>query len=288
MTAPTPVQFSETLLKELKAFGLPELPASSNARDHAYESNLVGLSFSGGGIRSATFNLGIIQALAQVELLSRFHYLSTVSGGGYVGSWLSALTNRRMDGDIRRTEQAIAEASGLVRPKVLLNSARADTQCAANAIYFLRQFSNYLIPHKRLLSGDSLAALGTYMRNVLINQIILIALFSAAMTLPYFLAWIGHASIGHSYEATFVAGITFSIASSIIGFCVWAQPGLQRHKPSIWWKWQGRLTGVALFLLFFGIFLFTVAVFDIEETKIGPLPVKFLDPLLSPTEQSMR
>ena len=54
----------------------------------------IGLAFSGGGIRSATFNLGIIQALADCRLLSKFHYLSTVSGGGYIGSWLSALIHR--------------------------------------------------------------------------------------------------------------------------------------------------------------------------------------------------
>ena len=51
---------------------------------------LTGLAFSGGGIRSATFNLGVLQALAECGLLTRFDYLSTVSGGGYIGSWLSA------------------------------------------------------------------------------------------------------------------------------------------------------------------------------------------------------
>ena len=56
--------------------------------------NLIGLAFSGGGIRSATFNLGILQALAENGLLHKFDYLSTVSGGGYIGSWLAALTLR--------------------------------------------------------------------------------------------------------------------------------------------------------------------------------------------------
>ena len=49
-----------------------------------------GLCLSGGGIRSASFCLGILQALAKRGLLSQFDYLSTVSGGGYIGSWLSA------------------------------------------------------------------------------------------------------------------------------------------------------------------------------------------------------
>ena len=49
-----------------------------------------GLALSGGGIRSATFSLGVLQAIAQRRHLGRFDFLSTVSGGGYAGSWLSA------------------------------------------------------------------------------------------------------------------------------------------------------------------------------------------------------
>src|SRR5689334_22429558 len=48
------------------------------------------LCLSGGGIRSASFALGVIQALAKRKLLQRFTYLSTVSGGRYIGSWLTA------------------------------------------------------------------------------------------------------------------------------------------------------------------------------------------------------
>jgi hypothetical protein len=50
---------------------------------------VIGLAFSGGGIRSATFNLGVLQALAALGWLSRFDYLSTVSGGGFIGSFYS-------------------------------------------------------------------------------------------------------------------------------------------------------------------------------------------------------
>ena len=47
------------------------------------------LCLSGGGIRSATFSLGVLQGIAKKRKLSEFDYLSTVSGGGYIGSWLS-------------------------------------------------------------------------------------------------------------------------------------------------------------------------------------------------------
>jgi patatin-like phospholipase len=53
-------------------------------------TNATGLALSGGGIRSATFCLGVVQALHRRKLFAQFDYLSTVSGGGYLGSFLSS------------------------------------------------------------------------------------------------------------------------------------------------------------------------------------------------------
>ena len=50
---------------------------------------LTGLALSGGGIRSATFNLGLLQCMARRGLLDKVDYLSTVSGGGYIGTALT-------------------------------------------------------------------------------------------------------------------------------------------------------------------------------------------------------
>lgn len=47
-----------------------------------------GITLSGGGIRSATFSIGILQALASKDFLKTFDYMSTVSGGGYAGTSL--------------------------------------------------------------------------------------------------------------------------------------------------------------------------------------------------------
>ena len=52
--------------------------------------NKIGLACSGGGIRTATFNLGIMEVLREKGMLEKVDYLSTVSGGGFVGSWLTA------------------------------------------------------------------------------------------------------------------------------------------------------------------------------------------------------
>ena len=55
------------------------------------DAPLVGLALSGGGIRSAAFNMGVLQVLARSGLLARTDYLSSVSGGGYIASCLTWL-----------------------------------------------------------------------------------------------------------------------------------------------------------------------------------------------------
>ena len=58
---------------------------------HACHPKRAGLCLSGGGIRSATFGLGVLQSLARLQLLDKFDYLSTVSGGGYIGAMYGRL-----------------------------------------------------------------------------------------------------------------------------------------------------------------------------------------------------
>lgn len=53
----------------------------------------VGLAISGGGIRSATFALGVTQVLARQGVLKDVDVLSTVSGGSYLGSFISSVLN---------------------------------------------------------------------------------------------------------------------------------------------------------------------------------------------------
>ncbi|MBS0292755.1 MAG: hypothetical protein JSS01_09605 [Proteobacteria bacterium] len=62
-----------------------------NAR--ARQLPTVGLALSGGGVRSATFGLGLLRGLATQALLARVDYLSTISGGGYVGAMLGRLVS---------------------------------------------------------------------------------------------------------------------------------------------------------------------------------------------------
>lgn len=70
-----------------------------------------GLAFSGGGIRSASFGLGVAQALADRGLLKGFDVMSTVSGGGFVGGFIT----RRMG---QGGEQALAQPDGPDTPAI--------------------------------------------------------------------------------------------------------------------------------------------------------------------------
>src|SRR5882757_1075095 len=92
-----------------------------NVADGDGSTGLTGLALSGGGIRSATFSLGVLQALAAARKLASFDYLSTVSGGGYIGSWLSAW--------VRRTSLAnVQEKLGKTGPAPAGSAAAANLQ----------------------------------------------------------------------------------------------------------------------------------------------------------------
>jgi hypothetical protein len=102
---PLSPQQNEALV--LQAIVLEALTREECSRD------LVGLALSGGGIRSASFNLGLLQAL-EPTILRRVDYLSTVSGGGYIGSFLSSLVLR---GDVHFDRDRFPTRELPIRPE---------------------------------------------------------------------------------------------------------------------------------------------------------------------------
>jgi kumamolisin len=157
-------------LQQIRSSRLERLEANENTRDPA--NSLIGLAFSGGGIRSATFNLGILQGLARLGLLRKFDYLSTVSGGGYIGSWLMAWMHHQNIG-VKEVERKLAPAA-YVPHKVT----------EASELRFLRNYSNYLTPRTGLLSADFWAFVASYLRNTLLNLIILLLALLSLLLLP--------------------------------------------------------------------------------------------------------
>jgi hypothetical protein len=134
-----------------------------------HERNLTGLCFSGGGIRSATFGLGLLQSLTREGFLKRFDYLSTVSGGGYIGAWLSAWIRH--------------EGRDTVETKMGDRSVD-PTDPEAAPIAHLRAYSNYLSPRVGMFSADTWTLIATYLRNLLLMWLILIPLLASAVMIP--------------------------------------------------------------------------------------------------------
>lgn len=110
-------EFKQLELRRKKLFG--EEAAAS------FERNRFGIALSGGGIRSATINLGFLRTLNTFHILEKADYLSTVSGGGYTGAFIQTTVKEKGDYDELFEEQKIKN---------------------------LRSYGNYLIPGQSVLS----------------------------------------------------------------------------------------------------------------------------------------
>jgi len=139
----------------------------------------VGLALSGGGIRSATFSLGVLQAFALSGLLRRFDWLSTVSGGGYVGSFLGRLYTRPK-------EELLGALPRIIRPSPDTKLSTADlverilSVPQSKPLSFLRENGRYLSPNG---AGDLLLAGAVVLRNTVSIHVVL-----ATLVLTLFLA----------------------------------------------------------------------------------------------------
>lgn len=123
------------------------------------------LCLSGGGIRSATFSLGVLQGLAEEKSLEEIDYLSTVSGGGFVGSWLSRWIGEEEDG--------VKSVSRKLR-----NEGGSNQQLIG-----LRQFSSYLSP-QRGFTTDSITLGSIVLRNLFLCWLVLVPFILAVLMIP--------------------------------------------------------------------------------------------------------
>ena len=146
----------------------------------AASDTLVGLALSGGGIRSATFALGAIQALAAKDLLKKFDYLSTVSGGGYIGGAISWLLSDKAQADYARdrSQQGLDPDPpfgtgpgdfpfGTDDPRPDAERRAGDTQ--RRMLKYLREHGYYLTPG----AGISVLSLfGIVLRGTFLNLVV--------------------------------------------------------------------------------------------------------------------
>lgn len=132
--------------------------------------DLTGIALSGGGIRSATFSLGVIQALAEKGVLKRFDYSSTVSGGGYIGSALTWLLSREWkDKKDRQVPMGLGQ-DDLPFGTHWRSMSGGGYQSYKKAILsFMRQHANYLRPGHGITLGSLIAVV---LRGIFISLLV--------------------------------------------------------------------------------------------------------------------
>jgi hypothetical protein len=219
---------------------------------HQLREKRAALCISGGGIRSATFALGVLQGLARCGLLGKFHYLSTVSGGGYIGGWLTAW--------IQRAEGGLTEVSSLLgephdtRPDDELSANPAQPRDATRPnpepaqIQNLRSNSNYLSPRVGLLSADTWVLVATYLRNLILTWLVFIPLVAAALTIPWLYASVLMIEPTPYTSTPLIFGLGFAfIAILYMGICL---PAAANKRIGQVWFLVFCLTPLVLSALF--------------------------------------
>jgi hypothetical protein len=176
-----PVKLEQVLWDELQHLGRHDGKQPAPALGEIYarigqlsgEKPLAALCISGGGIRSATFNLGVIQALARLGVLGRFDYLSSVSGGGYIAGWLKAWMHRE---PAEKVAAALADTTK--------HEGFAPLTPEPRPLDHLREYSNYLTPRLGLFSADTWTAAAIIVRNLILNWLVLIPVLTAVAAAP--------------------------------------------------------------------------------------------------------
>ncbi len=141
-------------------------------------SHIWGLALSGGGIRSAVFCFGLVRALAARGALPRFDVVSTVSGGGYIGSALGKLFHDAANP--QEVKQVYAALAG------------ADRNWFT---WWLRANGRYLIPRG---FKDTLFALASHLRNLMgvhIELGVLALVLAISLAFVNILVWSGLAAL---------------------------------------------------------------------------------------------
>jgi predicted acylesterase/phospholipase RssA len=179
-------------------------------RPPGHENVQWAMALSGGGVRSATFSLGVLQALAESEsprhrdtpdgaeasVLGQIDYLSTVSGGGYIGTFFNSLFiagRARLDPESSskkaacKEEQlaAAAQAYGTLRtPAKRLHTTNIDPEAkGANAMGWLRENGRYLAPSSAgdLLYGLTIMIRAWFAMHYAIGTILLLAMCAVGL-----------------------------------------------------------------------------------------------------------
>lgn len=226
------------------------IPRDGDSKSQARRGGLLGLALSGGGIRSATFNLGVLQGLAKYRLLPHIDYLSTVSGGGYIGAWfISLLKKDRRCNQVHAIQEMLSPAHA--------RHPEAEDQ---ESVEFLRQYSNYLTPRFIFYSADVWTAVATWSRNFLLNLLLLISSIGVLLLIPRLLgllfAFKWHLATLSYFLPPLSSFDTLDPIASVVFFLITAVMlclGL-RHPGKSWRSTQVGVQATVVLPLFLGVF----------------------------------
>ena len=211
--------------------------------------HLTGLALSGGGIRSASVCLGVLQAFAKHNQLRLFDYMSTVSGGGYIGcSWSALLTSGRQG-------TATPDFAFFPPPPIQPPNAAPDpgatgsgsqaapdpeqptvpaTGAETPALARLRNFANYLVPRGLV---DELRVPALLLRGVVVNLLIILPYIAIGALLTTWMYWSNEKPQFPQSHAFVATGAVLLV--EIVGLLIVtaSQSLLDRHG---WGSWKER------------------------------------------------
>ncbi|RDH82037.1 MAG: hypothetical protein DIZ78_16525 [endosymbiont of Escarpia spicata] len=252
-----------------------ELDEYISKRRESYEQteptdkNLTGLALSGGGIRSATFCLGVMQALAREGIMKRFDYLSTVSGGGYIGSSLTWILHSKWAEGKQRKEDYDDSNAPKIRFGVSVDDfpygtklrnrdadphngagkgdnveLSGDDYRGAAILRYLRQHGNYLTP------GDGinfLSLVGVILRGMFISILVflpwLLLIFYLLVANDWFTATVFPGKVYGDVTAFTFGGLAlftafFTLSILYAGLTRWSSKTFKVDNPSYKSAWS--------------------------------------------------
>jgi len=236
----------------------------------------VGFGLSGGGIRSATFCLGVFQALTKQRLLRKIDYISSVSGGSFFAAFYGRLFSRDDIGGFHDIETILSPDENT---RLNFPSPSKDDSWKIGIFRWLRENGRYLAPNG---GGDLLIGVAVFLRNWLTVQLLiaisLLTILLAAQLLTLFvetrwpgLSW-AVSRTGRFWWShyIYVAGLMTVFAVVPLGWSYWSfslpDPGATEAadtKRSLWLRFRlpfefvtrgfAVLIGISLILIALGI-----------------------------------
>jgi predicted acylesterase/phospholipase RssA len=209
------------------------------------ENTLTGIALSGGGIRSASFSLGVLQALARHDVLNYIDYISTVSGGGYIGAGLTWWLLRKTGSSDTYGVDASSFPYGIADPA-------HPAESPAFSLAFLRDNASYLVPGGGI---SYLSGVAVLLRAVLLNLLVWIPVAAALFVLMIALGPLVQTIFEHIATPDLMAGLKIGLdeQAAMFNLLIWIGLG-----------------AIALFVLACVDYAFLTRFTNYLDEKIGP------------------